>query len=273
MTQVQDHKQDHKEVPDLFQLRQGLTLPQMKQRIAVAYAGAGLRHRVVAFYLQQVEARGLHQLEGFRGTAQWAGRHFAMSRREARELLAAGKALLELPRIDKAFAEGRLCWSKVRLLTRVARADHDAAWLKKATELSIDDLAMEVKLARPGEPPRDRDDRKGLPEVRLRLDAQMPPDVYAKWEQVRRKLANEAGRDLAEWECLDAMFDLMLSLEPEDDASGGGGPGKRKRRIASPYTVVVHRPCDDGSPATVETEDGPMPMSSVDAEEIGRAHV
>ncbi|MHC4615711.1 MAG: hypothetical protein ACYTAU_19330 [Planctomycetota bacterium] len=65
------------------------------QRIGLAYAAAGLKHRVVAFYLQDLDARRLHQLGGCRTTAQYAAHRFGMSRREARDLLAAGKALLE----------------------------------------------------------------------------------------------------------------------------------------------------------------------------------
>ena len=57
---------------------------------------------------------------------------FGMSRREARELLAAGKSLQDLPLIDDAFAEGRLCWSKVRELVKVACPRHEDRWLEVA---------------------------------------------------------------------------------------------------------------------------------------------
>ena len=96
-------------VPASLTLQEGLSLADIEQRIGVAYAAAGLRHRVVAFYLQQVNARGLHQLAGFKSTPRYGMARFGMSRREARELLAAGKALQNLPLIDDAFAQGELC--------------------------------------------------------------------------------------------------------------------------------------------------------------------
>ena len=121
-----------KEVPNALALEAGLTFDEVQQRIGLAYAAAGLKHRVVAFYLQDIDARRLHLFDGCRSTAQWAAQRFGMSRREARDLLAAGKALLDLPEIDRAFAEGRLCWSKVRELIRVAVPEHEQKWSSRA---------------------------------------------------------------------------------------------------------------------------------------------
>ena len=39
---------------------------------------------------------------------------------------------------------------------------------QRAKSLRIDELALEVRLAKRSEPPRNRDDRKGLPEIRLK---------------------------------------------------------------------------------------------------------
>jgi hypothetical protein len=71
-------------VPDLLVLRQGLPFAEMERRIGIAYAVAGLKHRVVAFYLEEVDRRGLHQDRGCRTATQYATLRFGMSRREAR---------------------------------------------------------------------------------------------------------------------------------------------------------------------------------------------
>ncbi|MHC4100021.1 MAG: AAA family ATPase [Planctomycetota bacterium] len=246
------------DVPEALALQEGLPVAEVEQRIGLAYAAAGLKHRVVAFYLQDLDARRLHQLGGCRTTAQYAAHRFGMSRREARDLLAAGKALLELPEIDRAFAEGRLCWSKVRQLVKVVVPPHEQKWLETALRLHIDELTLEVKLSRKGDPPRQRDDRKGLPEIRLRLNAAMPPDVFAKWERVREKLRDESGQPLQEWECLEALLDRELTRR--DDEHGN-------RPADSAYAVVVRTATDDEE-ATVETEDGPVPIDPVTAEMI-----
>ena len=140
-----------------FTMEDDLSFPEVDRRIGLAFATTGGLHRVTAFYLHEIDERGLHQIAGYRSAVQYAVQRHGMSRREARDLLAAGRALQELPEIDGAFAEGRLCWSKVRELVKVATPQHEQRWLAKADELSIEELALEVKLARPGEPPRDRE--------------------------------------------------------------------------------------------------------------------
>ncbi|MHC4615712.1 MAG: HNH endonuclease, partial [Planctomycetota bacterium] len=135
---------------------------------------------------------------------------------------------------------------------------HEQKWLETALRLHIDELTLEVKLSRKGDPPRQRDDRKGLPEIRLRLNAAMPPDVFAKWERVREKLRDESGQPLQEWECLEALLDRELTRR--DDEHGN-------RPADSAYAVVVRTATDDEE-ATVETEDGPVPIDPVTAEMI-----
>ncbi len=260
------NKTDRHEVTE-YRLEEGLPLEEVERRLGLAYATAGLKHRVVAFYLAEIDARGLHHLAGCRSTPQYAAARFGMSRREAHDLLVAGKALRELTLIDQAFCEGKLCWSKVRELIKVATPPHQERWIRTAQMMHIDELALEVRLAGPGNPPRDRDDRKGLPEIRLRLNTMLPPDVYAKWEQAKRKIQDESGGTLAEWECFEAMCDLTL-LTRED----GTVPGKT-RVIDSPYCVLINYEGDSG--ATVETDLGILPVDPVTAETIacGCCHV
>jgi Holliday junction DNA helicase RuvB len=250
-------QQTNASIPSCLTLQEGLPFAEVEQRIGAAYAAAGLRHRVIAFYLQEVDARGLHQFAGFKSTPRYGMARFGMSRREARELLAAGKALQNLPLIDEAFAAGTLCWSKVRELIKVVVGQHEDRWLEVARRLPIDQLTLEVRLAKAGEPPRDRDDRKGLPEIRVRLNTAMPPDVYAKIERARRKIEDESQRTLEEWEYLEALADLALSVR--DDGSIEG----KTRSAESCYCAVVHADAN-----FVETEDGDLPISSETAELI-----
>jgi RuvB-like AAA lid domain-containing protein/HNH endonuclease len=246
-------------VPDYLVLEEGLPFPEVERRIALAHADAGLRQRALAFYLHEVNVRGLHQLAGCRTTAQYAAVRFGISRREARDLVAIGGFLRAHPRIDAAFAAGQLCWSKVRELARVVVPEHEARWLERALALHIDELALEVKLRNPGEPPRKPDDRKGLPEIRIRVNTALPPDVFAKWQLARNKVQDESGRALREWEFVEALCDLALTTSPD------GTPPGRVHGFESPYSVVVN--ADPGA-ATVDTEDGRIPVDDATAEMI-----
>ena len=249
-------------------LDEGLPLDQVEHWIGLGYGLSAVGHRVVAFYLRDVDHRRLYHLAGCPSTVRYASSRFGMSRSEARELLAAGHALRDLRKVDEAFAQGELCWSKVRLLVRVASVEHEERWLDLAKRLSIDELALEVKLAQKGDPPRDRSERKGLPEIRLRIDAEVAPEVYARWEQARRKLEAEMGRPLRDGEVIDALLDGGGS------EGGAGQENDAGSAAALPYAVHIHL-CSQCRAASVETEDGPVPIETATAEAMacGADHV
>ncbi len=246
---------------DLLVLQSGLPAEEVDRRIGLAYALAGCKHRVVAFYLWEVQDRGIHQLFGFRSCAQYAASRFGMSRREAHDLLAAGKALHKLRRIDSAFAEGKINWTKVRELIKVAVVEHEAKWLERALALGTDELALEVRLADQGDPPRNWDDRKGLPEIRLKFEAMLPPQVYAKLESIRRRVQDDTPHAVHNWEFLDACLDAMAA-RLDEMAAGRLHPPSRPR-----YCVVMQKGSDEeDAPMAVQTEDGPIPLDRVTAD-------
>ncbi|MBI5850895.1 MAG: hypothetical protein HZB39_07690, partial [Planctomycetes bacterium] len=115
-----------------FTLVSGLCAEQIDERLRRTTRVADLGNRATAFYLADLHVRGLHQALGMPSTVVYAVRSLGMSRRQARELLAAGLRLRELKGIDAAFAASRLSWSRVRRLCEVATRDTEAAWLEKA---------------------------------------------------------------------------------------------------------------------------------------------
>ena len=57
---------------------------------------------------------------GVRSCAHWLNWRVGLSLRTAREHLRVGHALVGLPAISEAFASGRVSYSKVRAMTRIA---------------------------------------------------------------------------------------------------------------------------------------------------------
>ena len=274
---------DRVEIPDLFVLREGLSGEETHRRIAHAYAKGGMTHRVVAFYLRDTEERGLHQLFGCRTAVQYAVSCFGMSKREARDLLTAGRALAGLPAIDEAFCGGRLCWSKVRELVKVATPETDDRWLEAAMEQKIEALTLTVRLAKKGEAPRSPDDRKGLPEVRVTLKIQVAPEVCAKWERVRTLLEEELENEAATSnDCMEAFCDEILAsrdrkgsgpadeADDVDDAADEADDADLPRRVTAPrYAVVID--VDHSGNGSVDTEEGPVPLTPLTTGLIGCA--
>lgn len=83
-------------------------------------------------HVLEMDARGLWGRYGMRSAAQWLSWRLGMGLGAAREHVRVGYALLDLPAVAAAFAEGQLSYCKVRALTRVATAVNEAALLEVA---------------------------------------------------------------------------------------------------------------------------------------------
>ncbi len=96
--------------------------------------------------------RELDQRDGLDGRplylAAWIARHFGVGYGAAREKVRTARALGSLPLIDAAFREGKLSYSKVRALTRVANSENEAELLNAAALASTDCVERLVRLAK-----------------------------------------------------------------------------------------------------------------------------
>jgi hypothetical protein len=71
-----------------------------------------------------LDRSGEWALDGARTCAHWIADALDVEVCTAREWLRVGHSLAELDEVDRAFAEGRLSYSKVRVVTRVATAEN-----------------------------------------------------------------------------------------------------------------------------------------------------
>jgi hypothetical protein len=76
-------------------------------------------HRLLTDLRRFDEARGWHA-QGFPSCAHWLSYRVGWDLGTARERVRVAKALVELPKVDAALAEGKLSYSKARAITRVA---------------------------------------------------------------------------------------------------------------------------------------------------------
>jgi len=88
----------------------------------------------------------------FRNCAEWLAWRCGVSLSAAREKVRTAQALRDLPQISAAFADGRLSYTKVRALTRVA-ANHDADALLdyalRATAPDVEERCRQLGNAEP----------------------------------------------------------------------------------------------------------------------------
>jgi hypothetical protein len=118
--------------------RSGSPLPELARAIT---AGAVRLAAATAAWLRLVaefDERGGWHGWGTRSCGHWLSWQCGLAPGAAREHVRVARALRSLPLTEAAFAEGRLSYSKVRALTRIAEPD---------TEQSLLDLAVEATAA------------------------------------------------------------------------------------------------------------------------------
>lgn len=100
----------------------------------------------------EIVRRGLFRELGYASIHDYAERALGFSQAKTYQFLRIAEALRGLPRVRRAVASGRLCWTKARSVTQVATRNTETAWLKEAREHTRDALQLRVRqaLARAG---------------------------------------------------------------------------------------------------------------------------
>jgi hypothetical protein len=172
--------------------------------------------------------------------AAWLARTFGLGYGAAREKVRTARALGNLPRTDAAFREGKLSYSKVRALTRVATSANEAELLDVASRQSTEVVVQVVRRIRQQarlddvqEMHRQRSltyfwDEDGSLVVRARLT----PEQGATWLKALQKAEAELSpdEDFAARQA-DAMTNALEASLASASSSG---------RAAERYQVVVH---------------------------------
>ena len=183
---------------ELLALVAGLDVAAVLQRLCGALRMRDCGNRGLAFYLWELQSRRLCMRVGYPDAVSLAAGELGIGRRRAQELIAAGRGLLELRGVDAAFREGAICWSKVRMLLRVATVETEGSWVEKAKAVGCRELAGLAKRAVPGEGPGDVDPAGGLPAVVFRVEVEMDAVAYEEWVMAKRKLQAELGTTLSD---------------------------------------------------------------------------
>lgn len=89
----------------------------------------------------EFDRRAGYETWGCRSCAQWLSWHCGVDERAARERVRVARALEELPAVRDAFASGRLSYSKVRALTRIATAGNE----DELVDLALHATAVQVE--------------------------------------------------------------------------------------------------------------------------------
>ena len=122
----------------------------------------------------ELDRRGSWFGPGLLSTAHWLSWRLGMGLKAAHERVRVARALPTLPLTNDAFHAGRLSWTQVRAVTRVASADDEATYLECARHASgaqLEKLVRSVRRARkPSEDAADPERAAWLMRTRLSYD-------------------------------------------------------------------------------------------------------
>ncbi|RME55451.1 MAG: DUF222 domain-containing protein, partial [Deltaproteobacteria bacterium] len=203
------------------------------------------------------EIRGWLAL-GFSSLTQYLTHTYKLSSAEAHEYARVAYKLDLLPKTRQAFREGKLSWSAVKCITRVARKKTEEAWIAFAERESVRRLEAEVRAAREDGRDHPREGSEGLPAPSWRITL----DFRADEEELARKGLLKAARELrgdggGRPVTLKEAFLFLCKLALETDPSGI--PKGRVKNEEPLVTLVYHR-CPECKKGRMATADGPVPV-------------
>jgi len=184
---------------------------------------------------EHIDGRPLH-------LASWLARTFGLGYGSARERVRTARALGHLPLLDAAFREGRLSYSKVRALTRVAGPDNESRLLGIAEQGSAEYVESVVRRLKQ----RERlDDVQQMLRQRsltyawdddgsLVVRARLTPEQGAVWLKALEKAEVSLDGD----EAFDVRQADAMTHALEESLAGVS----EKNQSADRYQVVVHVP-------------------------------
>jgi hypothetical protein len=190
----------------------------------------------------ELDDRGGWADAGASSMVSWCSWRIGMSRSTAYEHLRVGRALADLPAIDRAMAEGLLSYSKVRALTRVARPEDEEVMLnlgRGASAAQLERICRGLRRAAAG--------NEGAPEAARWVSSRPASDGNV--EIVMRLRAEEAAM---------VMKAIESSAEGGERADGAVAMAESVLcggSMKSPTEIVVHIDADNLE-GTTELGDG-----------------
>ncbi len=183
--------------------------------------------------------------DGVRSCAHWLSWKVGTNLRTAHEQLRVGRALAELPLTTAAFREGRLTYSRVRAITRVASPTNEAGLVERAmvcTGAQLEQIVRAYEQMRQ----LDDDTPPPAPECRLRQLSDdrsvltvkgSPADIELIWRAIHAAMTYDEERPVDE-----RRADALVAIA---DSYLADGPVDRSGADRTPVVVHEHRTTTD----------------------------
>jgi hypothetical protein len=225
--------------------------------VGLAHKQAGL-DREIGRWLLYARRAATHSWLGYGSIHEYAQQLFGFTSRQTQERLRVAEALEELSMLDSAFEQGKLCWSAVRELTRVATPETESKWLAASNGRSAHQIEDMVTGHAPGDDPQDR---VNVALLRRVLRFELSPATYATVQEALTKIRRDAGGRLNDDEALLLMARHVLG-GPRDE-------GRSSYQIAVSICPSCERGFQHARGELVELSSAAVEVACCDAQHIG----
>lgn len=199
---------------------------------------------VAGFYLAQLEDK-----QGFRELscttmAQLISERLRRNVKTIRNHMWIARRLRHLPEIHGSFAAGRINYSQVRLLVRIATPETDRAWATWAEEHDLRQLRSQVDTREKGQLPSEPG-RRRLHAPRTEVGARLTTTDNEVWRRARMKLEALCGGPISDRDMILHVAQMILRTSPDGTVPGWNQVNDRH--------YLLHAWSPDGSPKIVTT--------------------
>jgi hypothetical protein len=202
-----------------------------------------------------------HLYFGYANFGEYVERLFGLRRRATEEKLRVAAALEALPELAEALRSGKLNWSVVRELSRVAVPETEREWILSVCRKTAREVERMVSGLAPGDRPADR---RRPEHVRHILRFEVGAETLATFREAMKAIQKSSDQRLDDDAALLLMAREIL-----------GGPGDAGR--ASYQVVVTH--CEDcgrgfqhANGDLIELDPAILEMCHCDAQNVPIAH-
>jgi hypothetical protein len=197
----------------------------------------------------------LHLDLGFPTVSAYADAFFQLRRSEAYEYVRVAKRLQELTELREAFAQGRLGWSVLKAISRVASVASQTSWIDFVREHGTERSLAEARDARRRGRNTPRGASFGLPNLDQKLVLRLSRSDLHK---VRTWIESACGMIAESTGAEEVSLEQAILFLCEKDMASDPSP--------SPRAQVVYQCCPDCRKARVGTRDGFVEVSPEEVE-------
>ena len=166
--------------------------------------------------LLAIQRTDVHYEHGCSSAIHYAIRVLGMAPKEARTLRYVAQQLEELPRLSLEGTQGRIEWSKLREVVRVASAETESVWIELCSRHSYGEIERLVALTSYGQLPGDPKSRRERSEL-TEFNWSLSPEQMQIVQRGLQSMCQQAGRVIPLGEAVELLFADQLSKHPLDE--------------------------------------------------------